>query len=158
MYERKLAANIAARNRANTEANRIQAVLIPFFAQYVGQKILKADNSLLAKIKVPDLGISTTSLRNYRDSRSNYSLSWEVSANEPDSGDVNGHHTVTYANATAYIGELDNGVLKNVAEPRQHRTDWTEAEIIAAREELKAAQRKVSEAQSKLGPFGEYDR
>lgn len=150
----RIEARVKARNRANEEANRLQALLIPFFAPYVGQKILKADGTLLQKIKdkMPALEDAQVPGRHIYRQTSDYTLGWTVKTNEMDS-----EHTCTYAETTAYIGDLRNGVLEAIAKGHTHRTDWTVAEVQAVREQIRAAENALSEARSKLGPFDMYD-
>jgi hypothetical protein len=145
----ELEANITATNNANDAANKLQDRLLPIFAPLVGQNLFKVDGSLLAKIAklVPDLPY-TDRLRYHREG-SSYVLSWTVTASENY-----GDSYCTYARASARIGLLENGVLTSLIGPMNLKTDYQLAEVLAARETAKEAERVFNAAKGACDPFG----
>lgn len=147
LYE--LPAKIIATNRANAEANRIQAVLLPIFEQFVGQPVLKADWSLLAKVKKVLPEFETDHGKRVYFHSFQTMLVWAVSVNEPV-----GDHRVTYAESYAHIGILNGPVLTSLYPLRPQRTDWTLGKILQSRSAAEAAKKVYDEAKEKCGPFG----
>lgn len=126
--------------------------LIPMFSPLVGQKILKADGSLLKKWQdaLPTFEYSNE-LHVYRHT-SNYSLAWTVKTCEfmpPGS--------CMYHETTVYIGELKGQTLEKLSRPFEARDDYTVEEIENKRAEFEAAKKAMEAARSKLYPFGEND-
>jgi len=149
----KLTAKVAAVNRANEYAARLYAALVEKFGPLVGQKILKADGTLLAKYAglVPDLPCSPD-LHVYRHS-SDYSLAWTVKTWTllP--------HSCMYHEVTVYVGDLRGATLdKMTVHPFTGRTDYSVEEITAKRLSAESAKRVADELRSDLYPFGEEDR
>jgi len=146
--EKRLEAQIKAHNRAATRGLELYAALTAIFRPLVGKKVCKA-NGLLAKVKalLPKLE-NTPSLMIYQHS-SNYSLVWAVKACE-QVGDV-----CEYGEVSVRIGELNGLVLEKICDYPDLRDDYSVAEIKAAREEVKAAQKVLDEAKAKLNPFVE---
>jgi hypothetical protein len=146
-----LTAKVAAVNRANEYATRLYTALAEKFAPLVGQKILKADGTLLAKYAglVPTLPCSPD-LHVYRHS-SNYSLAWTVKTCEfmPPNGCM-------YHEVTIYIGYLQGATLeKMISTPFTGRTDFSVEEIIGKRAAYESAKRVADELRNDLYPFGE---
>jgi hypothetical protein len=127
----------------------LYAALTAIFRPLVGKQVCKA-NGLLAKVNalLPKLE-NTPSLMIYRYS-SPYSLVWVVKACEQEGDDV-----CEYREVSVYIGELNGLVLEKIFDCPDLRDDYSVAEIKAAREEVKAAQKVLDEAKAKLNPFGE---
>jgi hypothetical protein len=157
-----LEARVRAVNAANAEANAIYAPLAAALEPFVGQKILKVDGySFLQKVEkaLPELPHRRgdapywSSMSHYR-GRSDYSLIWVCKACE----NILDDQGCTYYETSAYIGDLDHGVLKAIKPQHLYRTDYNAAEVIRLREEFKVAEKIYSEAKSALNPFGEYDR
>ena len=150
--EKRLEAQIKAQNRAATRALELYDELAAIFRPLVGKQVCKAADpwALLAKVKalLPKLE-NTPALMIYQHS-SNYSLVWVVKACEQDGEDV-----CEYREVSVYIGELRGLVLEKIYDSPNLRHDYSVAEIKAAREEVKAAQKALDEAKSKLYPFGE---
>jgi len=149
----KLTAKVAAVNRANEYAARLYAALVEKFGPLVGQKILKADGTLLAKYAglVPDLPCSPD-LHVYRHS-SDYSLAWTVKTW------IGLSHSCMYHEVTVYVGDLRGATLdKMTVHPFTGRTDYSVEEITAKRLSAESAKRVADELRSDLYPFGEEDR
>jgi hypothetical protein len=149
-----LNAKVKAVNKANEQAHKLYKELIPIFEQFVGQTILKADGKLLKRIEtlVPKYPYNegmriTTNI-------SSYTLAWTASACEHIQGDS----SCLYHEVTAYIGHLENGVLKSLHAPADRRTDFTAAEIEEKRRKYEEAKKIADDILSSLHPFGQYDR
>ena len=154
--EAKLAAKVKAVNRAHAYVPELYGNLVEVFRPYVGQKIIKADGSLLAKInsQLPVLPLMGHALSVYRH-RSDYSLAWTIKTCEST-----GDYGCLYYEATVYVGDLIGGVLSQLADaplPVNYRTDYTVEEIAANREAVKVAEQAYNDAKGKLYIFGEYE-
>ncbi len=164
MHDRKLAeltAEVNAVNLANGYANELLPLWRDFFVPLVGQKIVKADGSLLAKLesKLPKFPAvkgragqhEHASVMTYRH-RSDYSLAWTVKTCWPIPP-----HTCTYYERTLYIGDMGGDTLKamtNHGEP--WRTDYTVEAAVAAIEAYEAAKKAADEARSACWPFEKF--
>ena len=149
-----LTARVVARNEVNFWAMNVQQNLLEFLAPFVGQKILKADGSLLSKIKkdFPNLG-ETEGLRICQDVTSPFSLVWKVDVHKS----IVSAYACTYEECRVYIGKLNDNVLESLCEFDQRRVDYTVEEILDLREEHDTAQKAVDKARSALSPFGPND-
>lgn len=153
--EDKLRAKVKATNAANAEANRLESELKTYFAQFVGKKILKKDESLLAAIaaSMPSLP-NRHDLRCHRE-RSSYTLYFQVTASTalPDG-------SCMYAKSSVPVGDVraQDGVLVCVNPFHSLRTDYTFEEIQAKRDKVAEAKKVLDDARSELYPFDEYDR
>jgi hypothetical protein len=148
-----LTAKVAAVNRANEYATRLYAALVEQFTPLVGQKILKADGTLLAKYAglVPNLPC-TPDLHVYRQTN-DYSLAWTVKTCESTD------HSCMYHEVTIYVGYLKGATLENmIPTPFTGRTDFSAEEIIGKRAAYESAKRVADELRNDLYPFGEHDR
>lgn len=152
MRAMRLVAKVKAVNRAHEYAHKLYAQLVPIFKPLVGQKILKADGTLLAKYDklLPELPCFGN-LRVYRH-KSDYSLGWTISTDETDSP-----HTCLYYDVTVYIGRLSRGVLESIEEPFNGRTDYTVEEVDQKRAAYTEAQKVADACKSALHPFGMID-
>jgi hypothetical protein len=152
MNHDSLAAKISNQNLANATANDWQPRLIEIFKPLVGQKILKADGNLLAKIEklIPPLP-NTRKVRVYFDvAATRINLAWKVSANDPDS-----EFTVMYGEATIYVGTIDGDRLSHLYEPETYRADRTLEAVLAARKKADEARTIYEKARGECAPFGE---
>lgn len=146
-----LASKVKAVNKANAYANQVHDILTEVFRPFVGQKIIKVDGDLMARVKdyVPPLQYDA-GLRCWK-KHSDYSLSWGVDAN------------ISYGNGceysgevVVYIGRLEGQTLVELTPNEKRRTDWTVEEVREKRkayEELKAA---ADSAFNAISPFGLY--
>jgi hypothetical protein len=156
----KTTARVNAVNRAHAHAKKLYEQLRAIFEPYVGEKVVKQDGTLMAKYAklLPEFPV-TPRLHVYRHT-SDYSLAWTVKTSEPDSGDPNGYHTVTYYEVTVYIGDLRGGVLTELPDrykPDYLRTDFTVEEVVQKRAEYRRAREVYEKARSEISDFGEYD-
>jgi hypothetical protein len=161
-FAEQLDAKVAAVNKANAEANRLQPLFVDAFRPFVGKKILthgglaqkpKAIFEQLAQWKAD--GYKTPSV--YQSS-SNYSLRFTVKVCV-STASGNG---CAYHEADIYVGDLDGYDLKRVADESKDRfalrTDYTAAGVRQLRKNLDEAEKAQREAQSKLYPFNRYDQ
>jgi hypothetical protein len=148
--DKRLEAQVKAQNRAAKRALELYDSLVAIFAPLVGKPVCKA-NGLLAKVEalLPKLE-NTPALMIYKYS-SNYSLVWVVKACEQ----VEGAESCEYREVSVYVGELRGLVLEKICDRPNLRHDHDVSEVKAIREEVKAAQKVLDEAKSKLFPFGE---
>jgi hypothetical protein len=152
--EDRLKARVRAVNAANLYAAELYKKLVAVFEPFVGQKILKADGTLLAKIEplVKALNLpNTPKLSVYRHS-SDYSLAWTVKTSEWTQ-----EYTV-YHEVVVYIGDLGLQTLKGITPPYDHAFNYTAEDVAAKRKAYEAAKKVMEDARSELYPFGEYDR
>ena len=154
-----LEAKVAAVNAANACAALIWPKLAAALAPFVGQKVVKADGSLIAKVeaKLPELpnagNLSVTFNSGVR-----YSLVWRVQANVQTSGGVS-----MYDECSMHVGALDGEAefdrLREIGSIAPGRSDWTADEVIRKRAAWLAARRALTEAELALSPFNsEFDR
>ena len=149
--DERLALKVQAVNAANAYANGLAPCLAEIFAPLVGQKVTKADGTLLAKVAklLPKLP-NTVALSVHR-YESDYSLAFKVKACAWTEGANCYHETMVY------VVDLRNGVLTGMCKQYMHRTDYTADEVRAKRAAYEAAKKAADDARSDLHPFGEYD-
>lgn len=161
--KKELAAKIEATNLAHAYGNKLRKLLVEFFAPYVGQKIVKADGSLLAKIAAklpafPDVKGNPgqhehASIMTYKHN-SAYSLAWTVKVCQPIPP-----HTCTYYEMTVYIGDMSGDVLKAMT---NHTDDWkadyTLEETLAHIQAYEDAQKVAESLKSAVYPFSDFVR
>lgn len=154
-----LEARVRGVNRANEIANKLyvdfRRVLEPFF----GQKVIKSEGGLMKKVQdaINTLQLpSTVQIHVYR-YQSDYSLCWTVKTCESVPKGEYSH--AYYHETTVYVAELAHKhTLSKWYDPPQFKTDYKAADVQAAREKFKDAQKALDDARSALVPFGEYDR
>ena len=143
-----LAAKVAAVNAANAEVNRLAPLYRALFAEYIGQKVTKADGSLLAKIQAR---LPASSLQVF----SPHVGCFVVKTYEQSNG------IAYYAEPYFYAFTVNRQT--GFAEALQwdfepYRADYTPEAIQALRQKTAAAEKAFDDAKSELGTFGMYDR
>lgn len=149
-----LEAKVSAVNKSRALGNKLFPILSAMFSPFVGQKVFKADGTLLKKHQdaVESLNLPYDSEINVYRHASDYNLAWTIQARvQDDKG------SSRYDSITVYIGGISNGVLKEMCTEPNYKTNYTAEEVLEARENLKKAKAAVSQAEGKLYPFGEYD-
>ena len=148
----ELQANIDAQNEAGTYAKQLYAQLLPIFKPLVGTKILKANGSVIAKIKIslPEFPCNGR-LHVYR-FMSGYSLTWIVKACATFRGPGCWDSSI-YRDASVTIGDLDGATLKDIKEAPDYRTDYTLEEIKDKWSKAEAAEKAYEAAKSACYPF-----
>jgi hypothetical protein len=152
MDNEKLAALVAAENKVVSYQQQLYPQLAAMFGPLVGKQIVKGDGTLLAKYKalLPELP-SSPSLNVFY-VKDNFSLRWTVKVSEPVP--PNG---CVYREVSLYVGSLRDGVLTEIADPPQDRSDFTVEEILRKRADVEAADEALRGAKAALCPFGMYD-
>jgi len=153
MNKTTLEAKVEARNIVATEHNRLLPLLDAAFAPLVGQKILKADGSLMEKViaKVMAPVVPSAGIQIYKLS-SNYSLAFVVKACVSCDD-----HGCVYDEVVVYVGGLDGSTLKGLIAPQPLPTGYTVAGVLEARKAVVEAKEALSKAESAAWPFGSYD-
>lgn len=147
MNQNRLAAKVAAQNKANAEANRLVPLFVALFTEAVGQKVFKTDGSL-AKKWADRLPASNQTL--YK-RQSNYSLGFCVKADAEVDGRTH------YAEQGIHVGEVSDGVLTKLNPSDPVPVDY-DAQVIA---ELRVTAERLKEqarhAENACHPFGLFD-
>jgi len=158
----KLAAKVAAVNNVRATINKIAPEIIAAFAPLVGKKIMK-QAGLMEKYKplLPQVGSGRgADIMMYR-YPSDYSLCFTVKDCQMLAGCGCVYHEETF-----YVGDLERGgygatveagTLKKMYEFTPMKCDYTNADVLTAREAVHSAKEALSACQSKLHPFGEHD-
>ena len=152
----RLKAKIAGRNSVNAAAREWTPRILAALPPWIGKKIQNQSGCLADKFtrtlpQFPNTTALSVSVR----------ASWGLTATFRTcaSCTVDGESACSYEEAQVYLGEMGGLNLTKVLEfnPDHYRTDYTEAEIKAARVQLRAASDAVDSARSKLCGFGEHD-
>ena len=162
VFPTQLAAKVYGRNLVHAKILHYQPIFVAALEPFIGCKVQNVGGALskrfmnaMPKIEDPELFQVYVTSSDYG-IRAEFRSCLTVKGSNAHMPDYN---VACYTDTTLYLGELVNGVLVKVEDkPPQLRTDYTEAEVLAARAELKHAQEALSAAQSKLYCFGEYDR
>lgn len=135
---------VEAINAVNRYANELTPILHDFFRPHVGEKILKADGTFLARIqkvlpKFPTIVLPNIEFSTYRQS-SAYTLGWSVKACRLRVTEF----SCLYRETTVYVGDLKGDTLeclnlKGLEAVR--RTDYTVADIQASIDAYRVAQK-----------------
>jgi hypothetical protein len=157
-YTTALEAKIGARNEVNDLANKLSPAIFEAIRPLVGTKVFNAGAVISQKLRkcLPELP-NTVEASAYYSTGHGYSfvVVFKTSTMYPDrTGD---HYCASYAEDTVYLANIDGLTVSKLYDFQPRRTDYTAAEVIAARAELKLAKNAVSAAQSKLYHFGEHD-
>jgi hypothetical protein len=157
MDESELAAEVSAVNLGNAYANELYPLLRDFFTPLVGTKIVKADGSLLAKLKLPEFPVNKGRPGQHKDAdittykySSDHSLAWVVKVCWPIT-----QYDCTCYDLKVYIGEVRDGVLKEVSArcKSEGRTDYTVEEILGKVKAYEAAKKVADDALRACYPF-----
>ncbi len=119
--EKRIAAQVEARNLANQAVNDVYARLADFFRPFIGKQVTKKDGSLLAKIEKMLPVLDIPSRVSVYLNRSDYSLCWTCKA----CVSIQDDHGCVYDEQTSYVGKLSEGVLTEIQEVEARETDWT---------------------------------
>ncbi len=154
-----LAAKVAAVNRANTEANRLFPILAAALAPFVGQKVLRADNTLTEKVRkviAPLYPAQTPGLQVFADTGGGYSLRVNVKTFES----VAGGGGCSYHETGLHLGSISGGILApwNGSTQEARRTDYSAAEVARLREVAETAREAARQAENACFPFGLFER
>lgn len=162
MTDNELIANITALNLANSVANRLHPALAEYFTPLIGQKIIKADGSLIAKHKdkVAELiaqferPSKGTTHNNVRITRFNArtSLAYDISVCER----VPNEEHCTYKNVVIYIGDMPGDSITRLEPVVTDRpTAYNLEKIKAAQAEYKRLQALADKAKDEIPYFAQ---
>jgi hypothetical protein len=130
-----LAAKVSARNKVNKLANDSYPKIIEALKPFLGQKILKVNGTLMEKVAkvLPKIDC----YRAYYTCGAGYSLKVEITEFETSPDRFGDGSIAHYQETSLYLGDLTTGVLTKLYDAPNHRTDFTEEEIIQTREKIK---------------------
>lgn len=155
----QLEAKVEAVNLAHDVGNKLYKELMLVFSPLVGQKILKADGTLLAKYAalVPPMP-SNFMLHIYK-LASEYSLAWVIRASVNNPNGAQASHECTVYIGNIYKHSVLNGLYDGVnGSMFEGRSDYTADEILCKRQKFAEAQKAFEDAKRALFPFHErYD-
>jgi hypothetical protein len=149
-----LPARVEAVNLANSYANSLYPKLIEVFTPFVGQKIITQSGSLFNKIQnlVDKLELPNTSRISVYKNICRYSLSYVVKVC------IVYNEIAHYHESYFYVGEIRENFLTKICDGPEYKENYTEEGIRQARLDYENAKKIADEAESKLYPFGQYDR
>ncbi len=156
MHKTKLAARVAAKNRANQLAMDAQAQLFAVFSPFIGKKIFINGGNFVATLRAA----TSETLKSFRTDTSEinfygsgqYSLCAIARASEVFEG------RRFYAETIFYIGDVDRGIdLKSLYVTSVFRTDFNEMEIAENRLKVQSARTALQDLEYKICEFGESD-
>jgi hypothetical protein len=145
-----LAAKVQAVNAVHKEALALYPFLADVFRPLIGQKVVKADGTLLAKVKALLPTFQYTVLHSITPRHDRYSLRWLVQ----DGVRLPGDGGCIYHDINVGVGCLKDGVLIQLYPPFEGRADYTVAEIEANRARYADAAKAQNEALTALTHFG----
>ena len=146
-----LALQVQTRNEANAFANELGGIFTEFFKPYVGEKIIKADGNLIAKIvkTIPALG--KPGIR-WRFDFSRYSVGVTLDVMHTHNGITN------YINASFLLLDITEGTLVKVYEFEPLKADYSAEFVNEKLAELKRAEEVLRNIRRELGPFAPPSR
>lgn len=152
----QLTAKVAARNLANKTTLETVPKVLAALAPFVGQKVCLATGGLSAKLRaaLEPFTLNTVPVSIWVSAGHVLRLHVKTC--------VSGEHCCSYMENTAYLGDLDAGNLSKLFEfspEKDYRADFTEADVLAMREELKTARNAFERSRDRLcnTGFGEHD-
>lgn len=159
IHTNTLAAKVAARNAVNRFANEWYAKAVEALKPFIGQKICKVDDTLLKKVKeaLPEFPWSNQTQGFYRADR--YTLKFDLKTHECSRGKGGPDYSVaSYADQILYLGDLTDGVLTQLYDAPNFKTDYTEEFIVQTREAVRQAETALNKVRNSLGDFGMWDQ
>jgi hypothetical protein len=155
MNEKNLPAFVKLANDVAEATNTLAADVVPKVAAFYGQKIVKADGDLTAAFAKAVPIHSDTVIRDRLCNGRIYATSASLWLTVKGCAPL--ETSCIYHEETVYLGNIRGGILgeSEATKGRQPaRTDWTVAEVLAARKRYAEAAEAVSEWQRACGPFG----
>lgn len=140
-------------NLAHKYANELYPKLVEHFKPLVGQKVYKADGTLLKKIKdqLDTIYLPTGNELRIMRFCGPYDIHYEVQTIISHNG------RALYHSANVYVVHVQDGVIDRIADPYERKTDYTADTVIADRKALEEAEEAVREIQSRLNHFSKYE-
>ena len=158
MNTTRLSAKVQARNESNAAALRYAPPILEVLTQFVGKSILLRTGGRSAKL---EKAIAALDLPNYSDTNRKLQVVVRVERYwfRADFNTTVLHDGgCEYSTTTVTLGTIEDYILTRVSpnpSPANTRTDFTVAEIAAARAEVDAAREVLRRAESKLCGFGD---
>lgn len=148
-----LAARVAAVNRANAEVNRLAPLYREAIKPFLGKVVIKADGLYTAKVKAV-FPLATVDFPSY------FVYSLYLGCFTVKTFESYGNYSCVYAEPAFYAFTVNR---EGIAEPLAHefvplRTDYTVAEIEAARVRVEELEELARQAKAACEPFGLFDR
>jgi len=165
-HDTVLEAKVAARNKVNALALEMAPKMIATLAPFVGKKIVNQTGGLSAKAKACLPNDNCTNGAQFWYRANNYSVDacfkvCEISKGrlygQEFNGEVSQDCIGSYAEQSITLCVVDGLNCERLGPEAHLRTDYSVAEVQAARIALRAAQNALDEARSNLSGFGEYD-
>jgi len=161
------AAHVAAYNLAGALANQLQTSLTHAFRPLVGKKVLKVDGDLTEQANkifkavaiVPENAyVHLSRGGSYLCFIVRVTCGWGLDSSVPVER-WQAREGQKYAETGFGVGTIKENILVECEQKqeRPHRTDYTEAEVRAARERVHAATEAKREAEHDLCPFDLYE-
>lgn len=156
IHPSRLEAKVAAVNGANKLANEFVPIILEACKAFVGQKVLKADNSLTAKFKaaMPELPSYLDEPKNERNiyfETSNYGIYAVIAFNA-------NHEKGSYRHSFQVIcAGITNAVLSQVYSLSPLRADFTPQEVTTLRKNFEEARAAFGKAEAEVSPFKMWD-
>jgi hypothetical protein len=154
----RLSAKVQARNESNAAALRYAPAILEMLTQFIGKSILLRTGGRSAKL---DKAITALDLPNYSNTNRKVQVVIRVERywfRADFNTTVLHDEGCEYSTTTVTLGTVEDYTLTRVSpnpKPENTRTDFTVAEILAARAEVEAAQFALRTAEHKLCGFGE---
>lgn len=156
VYACALDAMVTAQNNVNKAALERWPQMLDALRPFVGSKVINADGTISKKVRaaLPELPHDVALSGHY--SSTDYSLSARLKTCECHAG--RGCELANYAERNLHLGEISRGILTKLGDVQPLRTNYSAPDVEQLRQQLKGAKARVSELESQLWPFGEYDR
>lgn len=142
----KLAAKIRAVNTANEQGKLLYEQIVEKITPFIGTKVFRADNTLIKKIAQEIETPQEKDILIYQNS-SRYTLSYVVKSSCRDGGEYESHEVMVY------IGNIRDGILTDLLEPFNERSDFSTQEIIDVMAAIKNLEEKLSQAKNQIYAF-----
>jgi hypothetical protein len=158
VYPSRLEARVAAQNAVNKLAEGLRPGIVAALAPFVGCQVYKADGAMLAKVRGALLVLPNVPDASGYYECSPYGIRVHLKTHACTADRFGDGQIAHYAEATLYVAEVRDRVMVKIEDTPTPRPVYTVAAIMELRTQLKAAKAVVSELESQLRDFGEYDR
>jgi hypothetical protein len=142
----RLAAKVKAVNAANEQGKLFYKHVAEKITPFIGTKIFKANNTLIKKIAQEIISPEIDNITIYQN-WSNYTLSYVINSTCRDGSEYESY------DACVYIGNIRDGILINLLEPFNERSDFSTQEIVETMAEIKNLEEKLDQEKNKIYPF-----
>lgn len=160
VYETPLAAKVAARNLVHNEAIVHWTAMLEAIRPFIGKpKTLNQSGAISEKLRKALPADPNTADLNWWYTGSDYDIyvRFKVCLGVRDKHDPE-HCTASYAEVSCRLAFVKDHAITEVCPVPHLRTDITEHEVLNWRDEQRAAQKALNDANGKLQEFGLYDQ